>query len=131
MFRETLVAGILALSMTCTSVMAQTEAPPPGAPPAQGETMMPGPGTEGAPVVKPMRTHRGGRAIIRACRGRAMAQGLSGGQRHYAVVACVRAKRPHLASRMICRHKGRRLGIPFHTGQMHAFMRKCLGRHSV
>jgi hypothetical protein len=130
MFRETLVAGILALSMTCTSVMAQTEAPPPGAPP-QGETMMPPPSAEGAPVVKPMRQHRGGRAVIMSCRSRAMAQGLSGGARRHAVLACVRAKRPALASRMVCRHKGHRLGIAFRTGQMHAFVRKCLGRRSV
>ena len=130
MFRETLVAGILALSMTCTSVMAQTDAPPPGGPPAPGETMMPAP-TEGAPVVKPMRAHRGGRAIIMSCRSRAMSEGLSPGSRRHAVLACVRAKRPRLASRMVCRHSGHRLGIPFRTGQMHAFVRRCLGHHSV
>jgi hypothetical protein len=130
MFRETLVAGILALSMTCTSVMAQTEAPPPGAP-TQGETMMPPPGAEGAPVVKPMRRHMGNRPLIMSCRSRAMAEGLSGGARRHAVLACVSAKRPRLASRMICRHKGHRLGIAWRTGQMHAFVRKCLGRRSV
>ena len=130
MLRETVLAGILALSMTCTSVMAQTEAPPPGAA-APGETMMPPPGAEGAPVVKPMRQHRGGRAIIMSCRSRAMSEGLSGGSRRHAVLACVRAKRPVLASRMVCRHNGHRLGIAWRTGQMHAFVRRCLGHRSV
>ena len=129
MFRETLVAGIVALSMSCTSVMAQTEAPPPGAPP-QGETMMPGPGAEGAP---------GRQADAGASGGPAYHQGVPrprhggrsrGGERHHAVVACVRAKR-RVGFADDLPPQGTPVRDPFRTGQMHAFVRKCLGRRSV
>jgi hypothetical protein len=142
MYRQALLSGLLALTLSCTSVVAQTDAPPPGAPadnsqsgpPAGG----PGPGEpmagqgDAAPMSSPrmgMGSRRAiNKAIIASCRSRASARGLIGHQRRQAVLACVRAKKPHLAARMICRHKGKMAGLHAHSAQLHAYVRRCLGK---
>ena len=58
-----------------------------------------------------------------ACRAQVNAQGIVGPGHRKAVVACIRAKRPGLAKRMICRGKGRHMGL--RGASLHAFVRKC------
>jgi hypothetical protein len=82
----------------------------------------------GAPPMGSMSRRAANRALIASCRSRAIAHGLIGRERRHSVLACVRAKRPHLAARMVCRQKGRRMGLHYRTEQMHLFVRKCLGR---
>ncbi|MGO8833693.1 MAG: hypothetical protein ACLQE9_12890 [Roseiarcus sp.] len=135
MFKEAFVSGLLALTLACTSVMAQTEAPPapPGAaeqappPGARGESMAPS-APMGAPPMRAFSRRAANRALIMSCRSRAIAHGLVGHQRRLAVLSCVRAKRPLLAARMVCRQKGKRLGLYPHSARLHAYVRRCLGR---
>ncbi len=134
MFKQTLVSGLLVLTLACPPVLAQTDqAPPPGAaeqgppPGAPNESMAPSE-RMGPPPMGWMSRRAANRALIASCRSRAIAHGLMGYQRRHAVLACVRAQRPHLAARMVCRQKGRRIGLHYRTEQMHLFVRKCLGR---
>jgi hypothetical protein len=142
MFKEAFVSGLLALTMTCTSVMAQTDEPVPAPPAATEQGPPPGaPGEPGGPgpsmapqapmgmrPMAPMSRRAANRAIIRSCRSAAAAHGLFGQQRQVAVLSCVRAKRPMVAQRMVCRRRGRGLGLYPHTARLHAYVRRCLGR---
>jgi hypothetical protein len=143
MFKQTLVSGLLVLTLACAPALAQSDSvppppgnteqgPPPGAdqgPPPGGpnESMVPSE-RMGPPPMGGMSRRAANRALIASCRSRASAHGLVGHERRHAVLACVRAQRPHLAARMVCRQKGHRMGLRFRTEQMHMFVRKCLGR---
>jgi hypothetical protein len=130
--------------MACAPALAQSDSappppgateqgPPPGAdqgPPPGGpnESMAPSERMGAPPMMGSMSRRAANRALIASCRSRANAHGLVGHERRHAVLACVRAKRPMLAARMVCRQKGHRMGLHFRTEQMHLFVRKCLGR---
>jgi hypothetical protein len=135
MFKQIFVSGLLVLTLAGAPVLAQTDsAPPPagnteqGPPPgAPNESMAPSE-RMGPPPMGSMSRRAANRALIASCRSRAIAHGLVGRERRHSVLACVRAKRPLLAARMVCRQKGRRIGLHYHTEQMHAFVRKCVGK---
>ena len=137
MYKEAFLSGLLALTLICTSAVAQTEpVPPPAGNTEQGP--MPGDpsgsmapsGPMSRPAMGSPSRRAANRALIASCRSRASAHGLIGRSRRQAVLSCVRAKRPRLAARMICRRKGRLAGLHFRTYEMRAFVRRCLGRRA-
>jgi hypothetical protein len=135
MYKEVLLSGLLALTLTYSSAMAQTEpVPAPAGNTEQGpapsdpsESMTPS-GPMSSPPTGSMSKRAANRALIASCRSSASAKGLTGRPRRQAVLSCVRAKRPGLAARMVCRRKGKMAGLHAHTDQLRAYVRKCLGK---
>ena len=122
MYQKSLVSGVLALTLMCSSAMAQTDAPPPGASNSStGMAAPPAPQHTGAG-----RAHAKNHALISSCRSKAVAEGLTGHAKRHAVLSCVRAQDAQLAAKMVCRRKGKLTGLHSHTAQMRAYVKACL-----
>jgi hypothetical protein len=122
MFRQTFMVMFLALMLAGTGALAQTEpeGPPPSSP---GESM---PSAQMSPSGSMEKRHAN-HALIASCRSNASAQGLTGHSRREAVLSCVRAQRPGLAIRMVCRHEGKKMGLSHQS--LRAFVKKCKASH--
>jgi hypothetical protein len=126
MLKQSIASGIFCVALISMSALAQTE---PVAPPANG--------TEQAPIASPNEAAPAGgpqmnetprhvssaRMLIQHCRAAADEQNLVGRPHRRAVLACVRAKRPDVAKRMICRHKGKHMGLS--GAALKSFIHKC------
>jgi hypothetical protein len=123
MFKQTVVSGFMALTLACAPALAQTDsssAPAPGGAPS--ESMAPSAPMSASPMGSMSKRHAN-RALIASCRSEAIAHGLKGHERRQSVLSCVRAQRPDLAVRMICRHKGKKMGLNHQS--LRAFVKKC------